>query len=225
MKLFKVLCVLALVFAVSTIAYAETQSVKVSGDITLRAFARNNYDLDNDDPGPLVAPAVADPNLVGPLGTAATRLNAGVESTDWATYLLNTAEVQIDADLTDNVSGEPICRHPPVIPGTNAAAIQAGVDILAHPGFIREEDARLAAEKGVYLEITSREGHSEGNEHVFETATKTGARLVLNTDTHSPEDLLTSEKRDQILGSLTDSEEVKSVILQNSEEIVKRIQK
>ena len=32
MKLFKLLCVLALVFAVSTIAYAETQSVKVTID-------------------------------------------------------------------------------------------------------------------------------------------------------------------------------------------------
>ncbi|MFQ5952924.1 MAG: alginate export family protein [Candidatus Omnitrophota bacterium] len=92
MKLFKVLCVLALVFAVSTIAYAETQSVKVSGDIALRAFARNNYDLDNDDPGVLV-------------GTGGGALNVGSMSSDWATYLLNTAEVQIDADLTDNVSG------------------------------------------------------------------------------------------------------------------------
>ena len=83
MKLLKVLCVFVLVFAVSAIAYAETQSVKVSGDITMRTFARNNYDLDNDDIEPIT----------------------GGASTDWATYLLSTAEVQIDADLTDNVSG------------------------------------------------------------------------------------------------------------------------
>ncbi|MGB2629901.1 MAG: histidinol phosphate phosphatase domain-containing protein [Candidatus Omnitrophota bacterium] len=113
----------------------------------------------------------------------------------------------------------------PVIPGTNAAAIRAGVDILAHPGFIREEDARLAAEKGVYLEITSRKGHSEGNKHVFEAAMKTGAKLVLDTDAHSVEDILDPEKRDDILRSLTDSEEVKSEILRNSEEIVDRIRK
>ena len=85
MRFVKVMLVLALVFAVSAIAYAETQSVKVSGDITLRSFARNNYDLDNDD--------------------AATPANLDHESTDWATYLTSTAEVQIDADLTDNVSG------------------------------------------------------------------------------------------------------------------------
>ncbi|KJJ84255.1 hypothetical protein OMAG_001880 [Candidatus Omnitrophus magneticus] len=31
--------------------------------------------------------------------------NTGVESSDWSTYLTNTAEVQVDADLTDNVTG------------------------------------------------------------------------------------------------------------------------
>ena len=36
----------------------------------------------------------------------------------------------------------------PVAPGTNRAAILAGVDILAHPGLIREEDVRLAKEGG-----------------------------------------------------------------------------
>ncbi len=83
MKCLKVLCVLALVFAVSAVAYAETQSVKVSGDIALRAFARGDYDLNRDD----------------------AEVNTGGESNDWATYLLSTAEVQVDADLTDNVSG------------------------------------------------------------------------------------------------------------------------
>jgi len=38
---------------------------------------------------------------------------------------------------------------------TNLAAIKAGVDILAHPGLINEEEVRLAAQKGVYLEITT----------------------------------------------------------------------
>ena len=55
----------------------------------------------------------------------------------------------------------------PVIEGTNRAGIEAGADILAHPGNITEEDARLAAEKGVYLEITARAGHSETNQHVI----------------------------------------------------------
>ncbi|MFC1479844.1 histidinol phosphate phosphatase domain-containing protein [Candidatus Omnitrophota bacterium] len=112
----------------------------------------------------------------------------------------------------------------PVLPGTNAAAIGAGVDILAHPGFISEEDACLAAEKGVYLEITSRKGHMQTNKHVFDAAAKSAAKLVLNTDAHSPEDLLTSERIDKILGALTDSDDTRSGILRNSEEIVKNLQ-
>ncbi|MCK4852226.1 MAG: histidinol phosphate phosphatase domain-containing protein [Candidatus Omnitrophica bacterium] len=111
----------------------------------------------------------------------------------------------------------------PVIKGTNAAAIQAGVDIVAHPGFILEEDAALAAEKGVYLEITARKGHSETNSHVFETAVRTGAGVVLNTDAHAPEDILTKETRDAILRGLTGSEELIAGILRNSEDIVARI--
>lgn len=110
----------------------------------------------------------------------------------------------------------------PVIPGTNKAAINAGVDILAHPGNITREDAQLAEEKGVYLEITAREGHSQTNKHVFDTALGTGARLVLNTDAHAPEDILTVEKRDMILNSLSDSDEIISGIIHNSHDIVNR---
>ncbi|MFC1549172.1 histidinol phosphate phosphatase domain-containing protein [Candidatus Omnitrophota bacterium] len=113
----------------------------------------------------------------------------------------------------------------PVIPGTNKAAIQAGVDVLAHPGHITEEDAGLAAEKGVCLEITCRNGHSKTNKHVFEAANKTGAKIIINTDSHSPEDILTVEKQKEVLDSITDSEEVKKKILLNSEEILEKIKK
>ena len=81
----------------------------------------------------------------------------------------------------------------PVEPGTNLAAIMAGVDILAHPGLIDDEAATLAAKNGVFLEITARKGHSLTNGHVARTALRCGAKLVLNTDTHSPGDLITLE--------------------------------
>ncbi|HPN73619.1 MAG TPA: histidinol phosphate phosphatase domain-containing protein [Candidatus Omnitrophota bacterium] len=113
----------------------------------------------------------------------------------------------------------------PVLPGTNRAAILAGVDILAHPGYITEEDAALAAEKGVYLEITARRGHDLGNKHVFEAARKTGAKMVLNTDSHMPEDLLSEEKINKIIGALTSSCEIKAEILKNSEDIVARLKR
>jgi len=78
----------------------------------------------------------------------------------------------------------------PVEPGTNRAAIEAGADILSHPGLITEEDARLAAAKGVSLEVTARKGHSLANGHVVAMARRTGAPLVLNTDAHAPGDLI-----------------------------------
>lgn len=80
----------------------------------------------------------------------------------------------------------------PVEPGTNRAAIEAGADILAHPGLITEEDAKLAAERGTFLEITARKGHSIANGHVVLMATRCGAGLVLNTDAHEPGDLIDS---------------------------------
>jgi histidinol phosphatase-like PHP family hydrolase len=86
------------------------------------------------------------------------------------------------------VHGESVVE--PVEPGTNRAAIEAGVDILAHPGLISDEEAALAAERGVFLEITARKGHSLSNGHVAATALRTGARLVLDTDAHSPGDLI-----------------------------------
>lgn len=80
----------------------------------------------------------------------------------------------------------------PVRPGTNRAAIEAGVDILSHPGFIPDEDVRLAADRGVFLEITGRKGHSLTNGYVAAMAIKHGARMVLNADAHGPGDFLTS---------------------------------
>lgn len=78
----------------------------------------------------------------------------------------------------------------PVTPGTNRAAIEARVDILAHPGLITDEDAVLAAERGVALEISGRGGHSFANGHVAAAAKKHGASLVFNTDAHAPRDLM-----------------------------------
>jgi histidinol phosphatase-like PHP family hydrolase len=81
----------------------------------------------------------------------------------------------------------------PVHPGTNLAAIEAKVDILAHPGMITRAESALAAKNGVCLEITTRKGHSLSNGHVARTAQETGARLVIDTDTHEPGDLVTGE--------------------------------
>lgn len=87
----------------------------------------------------------------------------------------------------------------PVLVGTNRAAIEAGCDILAHPGLITESDARLAAERGVLLEISGRAGHSLGNGHVVQMARRVGASVVFGSDSHRPEDLRSRQDAERVL--------------------------
>ena len=90
------------------------------------------------------------------------------------------------------VHGETVVE--PVPAGTNLAALSSPhVDILAHPGLLTPEEARLAAAGGVFLEISARKGHCLGNGLVARLARSAGARLLVNSDAHDPEDLLTPE--------------------------------
>jgi histidinol phosphatase-like PHP family hydrolase len=89
------------------------------------------------------------------------------------------------------VHGETIVE--PVAPGTNMAAIEAGADILSHPGFLSEAEAELAARNGVFLELSGRKGHSLTNGYVAKMALKFGAKLVVNADAHTPGDFLTAD--------------------------------
>ena len=110
----------------------------------------------------------------------------------------------------------------PVAPGTNLAAIEAGVDVLAHPGLITKEEVKLAAEKGVALEITTRRGHSLTNGHVAAMARKYGARLVINNDAHAPGDLVGKELREKVgLGAGLTKDEYRQAEA-NAWEIVQR---
>ena len=110
----------------------------------------------------------------------------------------------------------------PVAQGTNLAAIEARVDVLAHPGLITEVEAKLAAEYGVALEITTRRGHSYTNGHVAAMARRCGARLVINNDAHAPGDLAVREMRQKVgLGAGLSLEEI-SQATSNAWAIVER---
>lgn len=101
----------------------------------------------------------------------------------------------------------------PVCPGTNRAAIEARVDILAHPGFITLEEAELACENNVCLEITSRSGHNITNGHVVRMAKLAGAKMVVDTDSHAPGDLIRSERAIEIaMGAGLSLEEASDVV-------------
>ena len=92
---------------------------------------------------------------------------------------------ELGADIV-LVHGETVVE--PVAEGTNRAAVDAGVDVLAHPGLIDVEDVARAAEREVMLEISGRKGHCYTNGHVARLADESGARLSFGSDGHRPGD-------------------------------------
>jgi putative hydrolase len=121
------------------------------------------------------------------------------------------------------VHGETIVE--PVPEGTNLAAIESpDVDILAHPGLITTEAAALAAERGKFLEISARKGHSLTNGHVAALARAAGAKLLLDSDAHSPHDLLSAEfARAVLAGAGLGEREVESILRINADELARKL--
>jgi hypothetical protein len=102
MKLLRVLSVVALVALLAAgSAYAETQNVKVSGDLAIRGFIRDcyagNQSFNNTPMEEWTSQTGAQVNPGGP----ATREGVSRSNSSW---FMSTTELQIDADLTDNVS-------------------------------------------------------------------------------------------------------------------------
>jgi histidinol phosphatase-like PHP family hydrolase len=116
------------------------------------------------------------------------------------------------------VHGETIAE--PVMLGTNRAAVNADIDILAHPGLISEEEVVMAAERGIFLEISARKGHSLTNGHVAKLAKQHGAKLVLNTDAHEPSDLINDQQAIQIVLGAGLSEDDFEQMQQNAESLL-----
>ncbi len=112
----------------------------------------------------------------------------------------------------------------PVLKGTNKQALISNIDILAHPGQLTRDELRLAIKNNVYLEITTRKGHKKTNEHLIKITTGTPAKLILNTDTHSPRDLITKEKAQKFLLSVGLNRQEREKIFLNSQEVISKIQ-
>lgn len=112
------------------------------------------------------------------------------------------------------VHGETIVE--PVVEGTNRAAIEAGCDVLAHPGLIAPEDVALAAEAGVMLEISGRKGHSLTNGHVARLAAEHGAGLTFGSDGHDPGDYPTREQAECIARGAGLSDEQIAAMFRNN---------
>ncbi len=119
------------------------------------------------------------------------------------------------------VHGETLVE--PVVPGTNTAALKAEVDILAHPGLISEDDAKLAKKNGIFLEITARKGHSLTNGHVVKMARKFKVPMVLNTDSHAPGDLIDDAMAEAIIRGAGLDEKETETVLENARKLADRI--
>lgn len=122
-----------------------------------------------------------------------TRLIAGIELTH-----VHPDDISALAREARGLGAQIVVCHgetlaEPVKEGTNSAAVRADIDILAHPGLITEEDATVAMKNGIFLELSGRKGHSLSNGHVLNIARKTGARLIVNSDAHAPQDLMSYE--------------------------------
>ena len=114
-----------------------------------------------------------------------------------------------------NVHGETLVE--PVVSGTNLAAARSEyVDILAHPGLITLEEAKIASSNGIFLELSARKGHSLANGHVAKIASDSGALTILDSDAHGPEDLLTVEHATNVaLGAGIEPENVSTLLSNN----------
>jgi histidinol phosphatase-like PHP family hydrolase len=110
----------------------------------------------------------------------------------------------------------------PVPQGTNQTAVSLDIDILAHPGFITPEDAMTAKENGICLEITSRNGHNRTNGHVARIANEVGADLIVDTDSHSPHDLINDETAFKIaMGAGLDEKGARKATVTNPLKLIK----
>lgn len=121
------------------------------------------------------------------------------------------------------VHGETVTE--PVAPGTDRASVEnPEIDLLGHPGFITMEEAQMAADNGVILEVTGRAGHNITNGHVVNMARAVGAKMVIDSDTHQPDNLMDeASARVVARGAGMTDEEVELAINVTPFEAIRRI--
>jgi histidinol phosphatase-like PHP family hydrolase len=119
------------------------------------------------------------------------------------------------------VHGETLAE--PVAEGTNSAALDEDINILAHPGLITEEEAEKAKERDIFLEISAKRGHCLSNGHVAMVANAVGCGLVIDTDAHAPSDIIDDVLASRIL--LGAGIEDWKRVMENNEILFRRLKK
>ncbi|HON05579.1 MAG TPA: histidinol phosphate phosphatase domain-containing protein [Candidatus Ratteibacteria bacterium] len=110
----------------------------------------------------------------------------------------------------------------PVKDGTNHTAIISDVDILAHPGLLSVEDAEIAANRNIAIEISARQGHCLGNGNVVKLWMKYNFPVVFNTDSHSPENLVNDSFARKVLLCAGVEETKLEIVFNTSRDIVRK---
>lgn len=121
------------------------------------------------------------------------------------------------------IHGETIIEPVPAL--TNRYSVECtDVDVLAHPGLLSPNDAETARGNGIFIEITSRKGHSLTNGLVARVALAAKASLIVNTDAHAPDDLIGYRfARKVALGTGLSSSEADKALDINPKALMKRI--
>ncbi len=121
------------------------------------------------------------------------------------------------------VHGESVVED--VEPGTNLEAVKSEyVDILAHPGILKLEEAKLAEKNDVFIEITSRAGHSLTNGVVVNIGREAGVKFLINSDAHSHRDLFKPGIQEKVgLGSGLKRDEIEEIFGKNFKQFFERI--
>ncbi len=153
-----------------------------------------------------------------------TRLLVGIELTHVPPPLINELAIRsrkLGAEVIV-VHGETVVE--PVAKGTNLAALECDeVDVLAHPGFITDSEMELAAQKGIFIELSGRKGHSLTNGYVAKLALKYKAKLAINADAHGPADFLSASMAETVARGAGLNGEAYQVIRENMSQFVQSI--
>ncbi|MDR2727177.1 MAG: histidinol phosphate phosphatase domain-containing protein [Deltaproteobacteria bacterium] len=83
--------------------------------------------------------------------------------------------------------------------GTNLAALEAGADLLLHPGNLTDAEAALAAARGVHLELSLCSRHALFNGHIARLAERHQAPLLTGSNAGRPEEIVALPDRRAIL--------------------------
>lgn len=116
------------------------------------------------------------------------------------------------------VHGETLLE--PVAEGTNFAAIDAGADILAHPGLIDETAASYAAERGVALELSSAPRHAFANAHLIAMARRFGCTLLPGSSAHTAQDIYPPSLRNRLYQGAGMTVKELSLLRQHAEKFI-----